>query len=68
MFDFYLEAIDAALHKIEKSPKIGEAFSLRQFCPVFLEDLKDELHLCRAMLEQKKLWDGMPIDSIQLSE
>lgn len=67
-FDFCLEAIDAALHKIEKSPKIGEAFSLRQFCPVFLEDLKDELHLCRAMLEQKKLWDGMPIDSIQLSE
>lgn len=62
------EALEAALHKIEKAPKVGEAFSLRQFCPIFLENLKEEVSVCLAMLDEKKLWDGMPIESIQLSE
>jgi len=67
-FGYCREALEAALNKIEKAPKVGEAFSLRQFCPIFLENLKEEIGVCLAMLEEKKLWDGMPIDSIQLSE
>lgn len=67
-YEYSVQALEAADHKIEKAPKIGEAFSLRQFCPIFLEDLKKEIALCRAMLDEKKLWDGMPIESIQLSE
>jgi len=62
------EALEAVLHKIDKAPKVGEAFSLRQFCPIFLENLKEEISVSLAMLDEKKLWDGMPIESIQLSE
>jgi len=67
-YKYSREALEAALHKIEKAPKVGEAFSLRQFCPIFLESLKEEISVCGAMLDEKKLWDGMPIESIQLSE
>lgn len=67
-YKYSREALEAVLHKIEKAPKVGEAFSLRQFCPIFLESLKEEISVCGAMLDEKKLWDGMPIESIQLSE
>jgi len=67
-YKYSREALEAALQKIEKAPKVGEAFSLRQFCPIFLENLKEEVSVCLAMLDEKKLWDGMPIESIQLSE